>query len=84
LTEVLKNELPEFSESVEYITSGRGRDTLSGMVDIPSSASQELEMARYLKDRMQRAGLNTEFPRVDDNRQNAVNRNNIPYARKRS
>jgi hypothetical protein len=72
------------SKAVEYITSDRVRDTLSETVDIFSSAGHELELARYLKIRMQRAGLDTEFQCVDDNRPTGVNCGNMPCARKRS
>lgn len=63
---------PEFSKAVEYITSDRIRNTLSEMVDIPSATGSELGMARYLDDRMRRAGLDTELQLVDENRPNAV------------
>ena len=63
---------PEFSKAVQYITSDRIRDTLSEMVDIPSATGSELGMARYLDDRMRRAGLDTELQLVDENRPNAV------------
>ena len=63
---------PEFSKAVQYITSDRIRDTLSEMVDIPSATGSELGMARYLYDRMRRAGLDTELQLVDENRPNAI------------
>ena len=63
---------PEFSKAAEYITSERIRDTLSEMVDIPSATGFELGMARYLDDRMRRAGLDTELQLVDQNRPNAI------------
>ena len=63
---------PEFSKAAEYITSERIRDTLSEMVDIPSATGFQLGMARYLDDRMRRAGLDTELQLVDQNRPNAI------------
>ena len=42
------------------------------MVDIPSATGNEIGMARYLVERMQRAGLETDLQIVDENRPNAV------------
>jgi acetylornithine deacetylase len=63
---------PELSKALQHITSDRVRDTLAEMVDIPSATGNEIGMARYLVDRMRRAGLDTELQQVDENRPNAV------------
>jgi acetylornithine deacetylase len=63
---------PDFAKAVEHITADAVRDTLIDLVDIPSATGNELAMARYLVERMRRAGLETDLQLVDENRPNAV------------
>jgi acetylornithine deacetylase/succinyl-diaminopimelate desuccinylase-like protein len=63
---------PDFAKAVQHVTTDRLRETLMEMVDIPSATGNEIGMARYLVERMQRAGLETELQPVDENRPNAV------------
>src|SRR3954464_14525446 len=63
---------PDFAKVVQHITSEAVRDTLIDLVGIPSATGNELGMARYLVERMRRAGLETDLQLVDVNRPNAV------------
>jgi acetylornithine deacetylase len=63
---------PDFTKALEHVTTDRVRETLMEMVDIPSATGSEIGMARYLVERMRRAGLETELQPVDENRPNAV------------
>lgn len=63
---------PEFSKASQYITADLIRDTLVDLVNIPSPTGREIGMAHYLRDRMVRAGLNTNLQPVDENRPNVV------------
>jgi acetylornithine deacetylase len=63
---------PDFAKAAQLITTERVRDALIDMVDIPSATGNEAGMARYLVERMRRAGLETDLQLVDDNRPNAV------------
>src|SRR5215207_6278829 len=62
----------DFAKAVEHVTRDLVQKTLTEMVDIPSATGNEIGMARYLVERMQRAGLQTELQLVDANRPNAV------------
>ena len=42
------------------------------MVDIASPTGGEIDMARYLVDRLGRAGIDSELQFVDENRPNAI------------
>src|SRR5262249_48119576 len=48
---------PDFAKAAQHITTERIRDALVDMVDIPSATGNEAAMARYLVERMRRAGL---------------------------
>src|SRR5262245_17218004 len=63
---------PDFARAVEHVTADAVRDTLIDLVDIPSATGNELAMARYLVERMRRAGLDTDLQLVDADRPNAV------------
>ena len=62
----------DFAKAVEHVSRDLVQKTLTEMVDIPSATGNEIGMARYLVERMQRAGLETELQLVDANRPNAV------------
>src|SRR5215208_5638538 len=62
----------DFAKAVEHVSRDLVQKTLTEMVDIPSATGNEIGMARYLLERMQRAGLQTELQLVDANRPNAV------------
>src|SRR5215216_6482811 len=62
----------DFAKAVEHVSRDLVQQTLTEMVDIPSATGNEIGMARYLLERMQRAGLQTELQLVDANRPNAV------------
>jgi len=63
---------PDFSKAAEHITAAAVRDALADMVDIASPTGGEAAMARYLVERMARAGLETDLQCVDEGRPNAV------------
>ena len=63
---------PEFSKASQYITPERVRDALVDMVDIASPTGREIAMAKYLCDRMRKAGLDAGLQLVDEDRPNAV------------
>jgi len=56
----------------DLITADAVASTLMEMVDISSPTGREIDMARYLVDRMQRAGLDAELQFVSAGRPNAV------------
>jgi acetylornithine deacetylase/succinyl-diaminopimelate desuccinylase-like protein len=62
----------DFAKAVEHVSRDLVQKTLTEMVDIPSATGNEIGMARYLVERMQRAGLQTELQLVDANRPNAI------------
>jgi acetylornithine deacetylase len=62
----------DFLQACQYVTSEGVRDALVEMVDIASPTGRESAMAHYLRDRMQRAGLETELQLVDADRPNVV------------
>ena len=63
---------PDFSKAAQYVTADSVRDALVDMVDISSPTGRESAMAHYLRDRMRRAGLDTDLQLVDEGRPNAV------------
>jgi acetylornithine deacetylase len=63
---------PDYEKALQHVRADEIRDTLVEMVDIPSATGNELGMARYLVERLRRAGLHSELQLVDDNRPNAV------------
>lgn len=63
---------PDFATAVGHVTAEAVRDCLIEMVDIPSATGSELGMARYLVERMRRAGLEADLQLVEENRPNAV------------
>ena len=63
---------PDFSKASQYVTADRVRDALVEMVDIASPTGREAAMGHYLRDRMRRAGLDTDLQLVDEGRPNAV------------
>jgi len=63
---------PDFLKASQYITPALARDALVDMVDISSPTGRESAMAHYLRDRMKRAGLDTELQLVEADRPNAV------------
>jgi acetylornithine deacetylase/succinyl-diaminopimelate desuccinylase-like protein len=63
---------PDFAKAVQHVTAEAVRDALIDLVNIPSATGHEIEVARYLVERMRRSGLDTELQLVDENRPNAV------------
>ncbi len=63
---------PDFARCARHITEDALRASLTDMVDIPSPTGGEAEMARYLADRMARAGMRTALQEVGPGRPNAV------------
>ena len=63
---------PDFARCAPHLTADAVRELLSEMVDIPSPTGGEAEMARYLVERMGRAGLKTRLQEVDPGRPNAI------------
>ena len=63
---------PQFSEAASHISAAGICDALVELVNIASPTGQEAGVAGYLVDRMQKAGLDTEFQFVDPGRPNAV------------
>ncbi len=63
---------PDFDRCARHITTDALRATLAEMVNIPSPTGGEAEMARYLEERMARAGMRTQLQEVGTGRPNAV------------
>jgi acetylornithine deacetylase/succinyl-diaminopimelate desuccinylase-like protein len=63
---------PRFQDAVRFITRAEVQTALMDMVDIASPTGSEGEMAHYLVDRMNRAGIEADLQMVDDDRPNAV------------
>src|SRR5215471_16780290 len=62
----------DFAGAAAHVTTELVQQTLIEMVDIPSATGNEAGMARYLVERMQRAGLETDLQPVETGRPNAV------------
>jgi acetylornithine deacetylase/succinyl-diaminopimelate desuccinylase-like protein len=63
---------PDFAKAVQHVTAEAVRSALIDLVNIPSATGHEIEVARYLVERMRRSGVDTELQLVDENRPNAV------------
>ncbi len=63
---------PDFARCARHLTADAVRELLSEMVDIPSPTGGEADMARYMVERMGRAGLKTRLQEVDPGRPNAI------------
>lgn len=63
---------PDFAKAAQFVTADLVRDALIDMVDISSPTGRESAMAHYLRDRMRRAGLDTDLQLVDVDRPNAL------------
>lgn len=63
---------PDYARCARHITADAVRELLADMVDIASPTGREAAMARYLADRMARAGLETHLQEVDPGRPNAI------------
>ena len=63
---------PDFAKAASHVTADNVRDLLMALVDIPSATGNEIGVARYLAERMRRAGLDTDLPLVEAGRPNAV------------
>jgi len=63
---------PDFAQAAAHVDADAVRALLMDLVDIPSATGQEAGVARYLVERMRRAGLDTDLPLVDPGRPNAV------------
>lgn len=63
---------PDFARAIAHITPERIRDLLIALVDIPSPTGSEAGVARFLADRMDGIGMETDLPLVDPGRPNAV------------
>jgi acetylornithine deacetylase len=63
---------PEFAKAASHITADNVSDLLMDIVNIPSGTGREIGVAQYLVERMQRSGLATDLPLVEENRPNAV------------
>lgn len=61
-----------FDDAARFVTLDAVRNVLSDMVDIPSPTGGEIDMARYVVDRLARAGIDSELQLVDEGRPNAV------------
>ena len=61
-----------FDDAARIVTLDAVRNVLSDMVDIPSPTGGEIDMARYVVDRLARAGIDSELQLVDEGRPNAV------------
>ncbi len=61
-----------FDDAVRFVTGDAVRRTLMDMVDIASPTGGEIDMARYVVDRLTAAGIDGEMQLVDEDRPNAV------------
>ena len=61
-----------FDDASRLITPDAVRTVLMDMVDIASPTGGEVDMARYIVDRLAGAGIDNELQLVDENRPNAV------------
>jgi acetylornithine deacetylase len=61
-----------FEQAVRLVTGEAVQAALMDMVDIASPTGGEIDMARYLVDRLRRAGIDSELQFVDENRPNAI------------
>lgn len=61
-----------FDDAAKFVTLDAVRKVLSDMVDIPSPTGHEIDMARYLVDRLTRASIDGALQLVDEGRPNAV------------
>jgi acetylornithine deacetylase len=61
-----------FDDAVRLVTGDAVRRTLMDMVDIASPTGGEIDMARYVVDRLTAAGIDGELQLVDEGRPNAV------------
>jgi acetylornithine deacetylase/succinyl-diaminopimelate desuccinylase-like protein len=64
--------MSDLVKALQHVSTDLVQKTLMEMVDIPSATGNEIGMARYLVERMQHVGLETELQLVDANRPNAV------------
>lgn len=62
----------KFDDASRLITPDAVRTVLMDMVDIASPTGGEVDMARYIVDRLADAGIDNELQLVDENRPNAV------------
>lgn len=62
----------KFDDAARLITKDAVRTVLMDMVNINSPTGGEIDMARYIVDRLARAGIDNELQLVDENRPNAV------------
>lgn len=62
----------KFEDAVRFVTSDAVRTALIDMVDIASPTGGEIDMARYIVERLAAAGIDGELQLVDENRPNAV------------
>lgn len=62
----------DFARAAAYITTENVRDLLMDLVNIPSPTGHEIGVAHYLVERMDKSGMITDLPLVDEGRPNAV------------
>jgi acetylornithine deacetylase/succinyl-diaminopimelate desuccinylase-like protein len=61
-----------FDDAARFITPETIRTTLMDMVNIASPTGGEIDMARYIVERLARAGIDNDLQLVDEGRPNAV------------
>jgi acetylornithine deacetylase/succinyl-diaminopimelate desuccinylase-like protein len=62
----------DFDKAAPLVTYEAVRQTLMDMVDIASPTGREIDMARYIVERLRGCGLDGYFQYVDEGRPNAV------------
>lgn len=62
----------KFEDAARFVTADAIRTVLMDMVDIASPTGGEIDMARYVVDRLGQAGIDSELQLVDEDRPNAV------------